>query len=293
VNGESEELKPFGAACHSSQLAGAWYADFLSLGRMIPHEHMHKALASICKLNETKAGVANARTPDGAACLNPPEVGGDAGMGVAWIAYDTVVHASSLLRDGYADRALYAIQKIYKNVHGRHSLAFNQPFQWDIEENEPTGWGMDRHMGSLSVWHLLYALQGFHLNMAENTLWLRPSLPTGVHNLSTPLFTPLTFGWMKYAEDVNKRYGQRVQVKFDSPIMLKRIVLSVPSAVTDVHVQCVSDEGPVDTDHFLAQDGKDRLVEIVPKHPLTISVGLGITMLQTAGQRVEFATTPA
>lgn len=293
VNGESEELSPFGSACHSSQLAGAWYADFLCLGRMIPHKHVHKALASICKINETKTGLANARMPDGSPCTNPPEVGGDPGMGVAWIAYDSVVHASSLLRGGYADRALYAIQKIYKNVHGRRSLTYNQPLAWDIESNEPIGLGDDRHVGSLSVWHLLYALQGFHLNVADSVLWLRPSLPTGVHTLSTPLFTPLTFGWMKYSEDDNKRYGQRVQLKFDSPIKLKTIVLRVPKEVEDVHVQCVSDEGPIKTNHFLAQDGPDRLVEIVPEDPLTVAVGLNITMLQSAGQRVEFATAPA
>jgi hypothetical protein len=49
----------------------------------------------------------------------------------------------------------------------------------------------------------------------------------------------------------------------------------------------------LETNHYLAQDGADRLVEIVPDHAITIGVGLNITMLQSAGQRVEFATTPA
>ena len=293
VNGKSEELRPFGSACHSSQLAGPWYADFLCLGRIIPQEHVRKALGAICKINETKIGVANARMPDGSPCTNPPEVGGDPGMGIAWIGYDSVVHASSLMRGGYADRALYAIQKVYKNVHGRHSLAYNQPLGWDIEENKPAGAGMDRHMGSLSVWHLLYALQGFHLNVVDAALWLRPSLPTGVHTLSTPLFTPVTFGWMRYSEDVNKRYGQRVQIRFESPIKVKTFVLRVPKEVKDVHVQFVADEGEIKTEHFVAQDGPDRLVEIVPESPVMVGSGVNITLMQTAGQQVEFATSPA
>ncbi|MBN2307583.1 MAG: hypothetical protein JXR94_01350 [Candidatus Hydrogenedentes bacterium] len=276
--GEPETLAD---ACHAGQLAGQWYADFLCLGHLFQQERIEKALGAMCRLNEKQQGVAEVVAPDGSICPgNRPD------LPASWPAFAMTHYCCLLMSHGYPDRALYVVQKACKNIHARRGRAFNQPFGWDLDANDACGWGAERHMGAPSVWHVLYALQGFFLNMAEQALWLRPHLPRGVHYLSTPLFTPVCLGWVKFREEERDGYQQRVEISFDSPIGLKTIVLRVPDAVAQVQVHCVSSEGVERTKHLFGRDGPDRLLEILPERPITVSSPLVITVTQTQGGRV-------
>lgn len=271
-------------ACHCAQLAGQWYAEFLCLGRFLPDERVRKALGAIGRLNEKKHAVAKLVTPDGDLCQG---VQGKA-SGDAWPAFYTTHYCCLLMSNGYADRALYILQKTYKNIQGRRGRTFNQPLGWNLETNDAEGWAMDRHMGAPSVWHLFFALLGFSLSLPDQTLWIRPNLPRGVHHLNAPLFTPVCLGWLKFREEDLRAYLQQVQISFDSPITIKTIVLRIPKGVEDVEVTLSNNGAKEDTEHLFGYDGSERLVEIILERPITISEPIVIALRQTKGKRVRF-----
>lgn len=274
-------------ACDVAQLAGQWYADFLCLGQLFPPDKVKRALAAICKLNDQKNGIALGVMPDGSKCANPDGVAVDPEADRAWPAFDIAVYSSLMIAHGYPDRGLFAVQKNCKNMHGRRGRVFNQALMWDLEANNACGWGQDRHMASPSVWHVLYALEGFHLNVPDGVLWLRPHLPIGVFSLSAPLFTPLSLGWVKFREDDERVYRQYVHLTFDSPISLKTIVLRVPTEVEDVTVHCESEDGAETVDHIFGYDGNERLIEILPKKPIMVGNLLKLALVQTRGATVR------
>ncbi|MDZ4859921.1 MAG: GH116 family glycosyl-hydrolase [Candidatus Hydrogenedentes bacterium] len=274
-------------ACDAAQLAGQWYADFLCLGQLFPQEKVKKALGAICKLNDQRNGVAHGVMPDGSPCENPPALGFPPGADQAWPAFDTAYYASLMITHGYPDRGLFSVQKNCKNIHARRGRVFNQPMMWDLEANNACGWAQDRHMGSLSAWHVLYALQGFQFNAPDGALWLRPHLPIGVFMLSAPLFTPISFGWVKFREDDERGYRQYVHLTFDSPVYLKTIVLRVPNEVEDISIVCESADGIEQVDHIFGYDGSERLVEIIPKKPILAGNLLKIAIAQTRGATVR------
>ncbi|HRK36473.1 MAG TPA: GH116 family glycosyl hydrolase, partial [Candidatus Hydrogenedentes bacterium] len=284
LEGAEKELDE---ACDAAQLAGQWYADFLCLGQLFPPEKVKKALGAICKLNDQRNGVALGVMPDGTACENPPSVPFATGAENAWPAFDTGHYASLMIAHGYPDRGLFSIQKNCKNIHSRRGRVFNQPMMWNLENNNACGWGQDRHMGSMSAWHALFALEGFQLSVPDGALWLRPHLPIGVFMLSAPLFTPISFGWVKFREEDERSYRQYVHLTFDSPIYLKTIVLRVPSGVEDVNIVCESGDGMEEVEHIFGFDGSERLIEIMPKKPILAGNLLKIALAQTRGPAVR------
>lgn len=287
ATGIEEAPQEFNDACDAAQLAGQWYADFLCLGQLLPAEKVKKALGAICKLNDMRNGVAQGAMLDGSLCTNPDSVGFPPEAERAWPAFDMGHYASLMITHGYPDRGLFSVQKNCKNVHARRGRVFNQPMMWDLETNNAIGWGQDRHMGSMTAWHVLYALEGFHLNVPDGVLWLRPHLPIGVFSLSAPLFTPISFGWVRFREDDEKTYRQFVQLTFDSPISIKTLVLRVPDEVEDVVVECESENGAENVDHIFGYDGSERLIEIMAKKPVMIGSMLKVSLTQTRGGNVR------
>lgn len=275
-------------ACDAAQLAGQWYCDFLCLGQLFPPERVTRAMAAICRLNEQKYGVAHGAMPDGSPCPLPGSGMPDPAANVAWPNFDAGYYSSLMICHGYPDRGLFAVQKNFKNIHGRRGRAFNQPLAWDLSTNDAGGWGSDRHMASTSVWHVLYALLGFHLNVPDGVLWLRPHLPLNVYTVSAPLFTPICFGWLRFREDDENGYQQVVHLSFDGPIQLRTIVLRVPEGVEAVQILCESEDGVEQVDYIFGYDGKERLVEILSKAPIKVGNLLKLSLRQTAGQPFKF-----
>jgi uncharacterized protein (DUF608 family) len=272
-------------ACHSGQLVGQWYADFLCLGTMLPHEEITSALEAIFEANEHVNGAAEAHMPDGTACTNPGTVAGEPGSQHCWIPFAGTQYACLQMQHGIADRGLFTIQKIYKNTQVRRGRTFNQPLCWNLEENEACGPGMDRHMSAPYIWHALYALQGFHLNVAEKTLWIRPNLPRGVFTLTAPLLSPTGFGWMEFKEmdTEGNTYKQQLIVTFDSPVHVETIVLRVPTRVKNVGAKVVTEDGTVSAKHFIGSDGSQRLVEINFDTPILVNQQTRVTLGELPG----------
>jgi non-lysosomal glucosylceramidase len=265
-------------ACHCGQLAGQWYADFLCLGQILQYERVCRALDTMSHRNERGHGVAIAYMSDGRPCTNPPSVPQDPQTGRSWPAFAATHYASLQIHYGRVDGGLSAVEKNCKNMHDSRDRTFNQPLSWDLDRNEACGWGGDRHFGSTSIWHVLYAVEGFLLDVPSHTLWLHPNLPKGVRSLSAPLFTPESLGWLRFEECKEGAYWQRVEISFDSPLHVLRVVLRVPKEVSDVSVECISQEGVEAVDHVVGLAGNQRLVEVIAPKPIVIGASLIIAL---------------
>ncbi len=249
--------------CHSGQLAGQWYADFLSLGHLFPPERIASALEAMWQLNEVPL---RERRKMGAGSDASPTR-----RDLSWPAFYATQCACLHIYHRRANRGLHGLYRIYQDLHGNAARSFCQPLSWDNQAGRPAGWGMDRHMSAPAVWHVLYAVEGFFLDIPNQTLWIRPNLPGTVNSLSAPLFTPSCLGWLDFQLEEKGPYVQRVRVSFDSPIRVKTVVLRIPPKVADVRVRFTSPAGPEETDHYLGYDGDDHLVEIVPKNPVLMN----------------------
>jgi uncharacterized protein (DUF608 family) len=272
-----------GEACHTGQLAGEWYADFLCLGRLFDQGRVERAAGAMYRLNDREFGAARATLPDGSSPMNPPSAPSDPRADLAWPTIDATHYACLLMAHGRGNEALRAVEKIYTNIHVKGGRTFNQPLYWDPAKNQTCGVEMDRHVGASSLWHVLYALQGFLLDAGEHTLWVRPNLPGGVHYLSVPVFTPVCFGWLSFQEGEANGYRQVVKIKFDESVLLHKIMLRAPQSAMPLNVSLTTPEGPHSVQHSVRADGGSLSVEIVLENPLVLCQGMQITLQQTAG----------
>ena len=263
------QREPIHHGCVSGQLAGQWIADFLGLGCLFPPRNVERALVAISESHKQ-------------------------GHTTSWPAFHATHYVCLELCHGDADRALESVRSTYESIHIRKGRAFNQPLCWDLRADGPTGWGRDRHMSPPSSWHVLYALQGFLLNVPDRLLWLRPHLPRGVYSLSAPLFTPLCFGWLRFGETLDDgRYRQAVRISFDSPVQVETLVLRVPEQVQEVRVRTAGPEGCTRHKHNFGYDGRERLVEIQFGKPITITEPLQVELVQTEGSAPSLPPVPS
>lgn len=302
---EGQDVEPEddpGTACHTGQLAGQWYADFLGLGRLFPSDHIRKAMEAICTLNERPGGLVEGVMPDGKPCRNPAGSPADTGAGLSWPGL--CVHFLGLLmHHGYPDRALYIAGRQVDSIHRKRGRTFNQPLCWNLDTNDAQGGFHDRHISAMSVWHVFHALQGFLWSVPDETVWVRPNLPRGVHGLSAPLFTPLAIGWLNFLEDDEAEpssggYRQRVRITLETRLQLKTIVVRVPAQVEEVAVQLTTaplsaSHPPVSSSavpacHQMIRDGDQCLVQIAPESPMGLSGVIEIALRQTKGKPVRF-----
>jgi len=262
--------------CTVGQLAGQWYADFLSVGQLWPMERLHRALDALRKHNDSGKGVSRGVMVGSEEWFAPADEAGAPSPEIGWPCVTLGTYSSLQIMNGRCDRGLYAAQKLYEHIHVGAERMFNFPLQWDGKDGDAFGYGKDRHMGVMSAWHVLYALQGFILNAAKQELWVRPNLPLNVHVLNTPLFTPLCLGELSFREQPGPPYSQRVRVSFDSPVPVRVVVLRIPRDAPEVEVSVQNDGAAEATDHVIGYDGEEKLVEVLLKSPITVREGLDV-----------------
>jgi len=263
-------------SCHTGQLAGAWYLDFLAMPSPFSHERQVRAIRAIVERNGRERGVLLATDESGTPSANPD--GTPADTDKAWISHTAALLAGPQLYHTDVDDALQTLKTIYQNVHARNRRAFSQPLMWDVNQNAPGGSHQDRHMGALSIWHSLYAIEGFWLSVPEQRIVVAPRLPKGVNHLAAPLFTPIAFGWLTFQLQEGNEYRQHVRITFDSPIFIKRIELAVPQDLTLPTVTLlINDDPAAHAAEVVAAQPSNRLVlslqtPLQVQHPIEITV---------------------
>jgi len=218
-------------SCHSGQLVGPWAAEFLKLGGWFPHQRTYAALRSIEQFNNREFGFTKGAKPDRTPCTNPPSVNSETQAEKSWPSFEAVYVACNHIYYGNLNRGMEILHRIYKNVYIDHQRAFNHPLSWDPVTNQAVGWKHDHHMTSMSIWHSLFALQGFLFSIPRKTISIAPRMPQGVTNLRYPLFTPISFGWLNFEVITEPAYRQRVLLKFDSPVTIQIIQLNIPKSL--------------------------------------------------------------
>jgi uncharacterized protein (DUF608 family) len=260
--------------CHTGQLAGQWYADFLCLGHLFPDSHIARALDAMWLMNEVpyreRRKVRKPSSDRRTAVEARPEL--------SWPAFYLTHCACMHIHHGDPNRGFYCISCVQHDIHAEGGRTFNQPLAWDRANNRALGWGSDRHMSAQSIWHTLYALEGFFLDVPDQNLWIRPNLPKNLHNLRAPLFTPVCLGWLDFQEEYGDLYRQRLRISFDSPLRIKRVVLRIPREVYDVRIHFLSAAGVEANEHITGFDGDEHLVEVILAAPVMMGGVTTITL---------------
>jgi len=204
-------------SCRDDQLAGQWFADFLNLGKIVPPERINRALDSMKELLQYEI--------NGCTIMRMQAFPGEESKGGCWPGYSIAHFACLAIMNGQVDLGIRVAQGIHNLIHKRYSMSWDQPLELPLDRR-PRG---DRYMNSPSAWHLLFAIQGFSIDFAGKKIWLRPNIPSEMKGiLSTPLVTPLTWGWLDFQErwsDNNKRYEEIIHIKMDKPICCTTLFL--------------------------------------------------------------------
>ena len=274
-------------ACNAGQLAGPWYSDFLCLGSLFKPERVRKAIEGMQHLLEVNGLVRNAVEPNGAPLQQPAFIQETAPGRHGWLNYNLAHYASAQIYSGHADRGLYSVQRTYDIIHAALGRPFNQPLEWDIDNKMPAGWGQERHMSGLAVWHTLYALQGLLLNVPDQILWICPNLPRNVNFLDAPLLTPVCLGSMRFKESSEPRYIQELEIAFESPVSIKTFVFRIPDNVEEVTVQLTSSVGPERMTHVIGFQGNRHLLQIAAKTSILVQDPVTIRVVQAPTQAAK------
>ncbi len=257
------DIPSISRASHDGQLAGQWYADFLYLGRLFPQEHIDKTVESIGKINQRDYGVAKGLNQDGSPVPNPTSENWWSESENGWPHYETCHYASLAIYNGHTDNGLESVKKVYDNVHELYGLPWNQPLRWDLTKNGTYGWGADRYMTSPGIWHVLLALEGFSIDIPGQSIRILPRLPSHTETLSAPLRTPKSWGRLDYSEENSKETSlQTTRISFDSPVIVREIVVNAPRAGLEAGVKITAPDGSqasLDL-HRLSSGNLDELV---------------------------------
>ena len=264
--------------CHTGQLAGEWYANWLGLGPLFDPARVDRAMATIQRLNERKYGIVKATLPDGYPCENPPGAATDPYTEHGWPGMYLAHFACLLLQHKRPDHGFYMIERIFKCVWMKGARAFNHPLSWDCNANKPRDRGQDRHMSALSVWHAFETLHGVFMDAAEHVLWIRPHLPKGVHFLHVPLFSPSGPSWVRLEEDAAQLGAMRVQLGFQQPVLLHEIRLGASRTAHRYEVTCSSDGEKWKTSVERVEEKGEQRLHVRLSRPAVVHGTLSITV---------------
>lgn len=231
--------------CHPGQLGGAWYAEFLGLGRLFDPDHISRALDAI-------------------AARYPREGVLPAGVENAWLcpAYDSAHYAGlRIVRGGCLD-GLGAVNGFLQHPNYPADSFSGPPLRIPLVPGERGKVFREPHAAGLSMWHLLFAIEGFDICIPEKRMRLAPNLPADVGPVKLPLFLPSCLGTIEFKQEAVPKYQQTVVLTFDSPMAVETVELRIPGHVTHVDVKCASAEGDL-VPEFETESWRDsRLVRI-------------------------------
>lgn len=118
---------------------------------------------------------------------------------------------------------------------------------------------------TLSIWHVLYALQGLLYNAPDQHLRIAPHLPPGDSELNAPMFTPACLGQIQFKEQCSGRYKQQIKVHLNSLVTLNSIELRTPARVHHMAVRCLTADGDAAISFRVYPEDTGNRVVIIPQ----------------------------
>ena len=204
--------QPFqGDVCATDQLWGQWLAYQLDLGLLLPSSHLLATTQSLQQFNDAPA--ANAFLP-------PWQIRADKTfLDESW--RDCLLPAS-ILADAavniWQDQPEVGVSLLHRLDEARNTV-LRSPWQYPArvrnkaEENtkvkqaqlstlnpsvHPQGRTQPSTLAVASDWNILYALQGFALDINAGRMTLAPNIPGTWRSLIAPVFAPTFWGRMEY-----------------------------------------------------------------------------------------------
>ncbi len=123
---------------------------------------------------------------------------------------------------------------------------------------------------AMAIWHVLYAMEGLLYNIPDQHLRIAPHLPPGLESLAAPIFTPSCLGQIRFEEESEGHYQQRIKVRLNSLVLLNSIELRTPKTVGDIDVRCVTPDGDAAISvRVLPEDSGNRV--LITPHRANVS----------------------
>ncbi len=205
-----KNVNPDRLQCRDDQLTGSWYSIFLNEGPVNPPERVDRSISTMEKL--LKAEVSD----EGVLICQSQHTKSN------WPGYNVGQFGALAIYRGMVDLGLSSARGIHDLIYDRHAMIWDQPIGLGTKDR-PRG---DRYMNSGSIWHILWALQGLHVDVKEGVLAFRPNIPDGWKNgFTSPIVTGAFWGTAKYRESTGEEFFVEVDLTIDTDFEVKRLLL--------------------------------------------------------------------
>lgn len=180
-----------------------------------------------------------------------------------------------LMRYGRSETAMRLLETLHKEL---------------TEENER---GLETSKGEpesaitlAAIWHGYYALLGFRYDAPGRELTLAPNTPGEIKNINAPILTSLCLGSLTFQEELGENYRQRIQIVFDSPLTIERLLLRVPETLVErnLSVHCSLAEQTLPCNYKLSRESRQQKLTI-SFTPQIMAVGALRCVVQQAPSR--------
>ncbi len=196
--------------CRDDQLAGSWYSSFLNEGPVNDPARVRRAIETMERLLKLKV------SEDGVLIRQSELVNSN------WPGFSVGQFGSLAIQMGYVELGLSSIKGVHDLLYERYGMIWDQPLGLSADQR-PRG---DRYMNSGSIWHALWALQGFHVDVRAGVLGFRPNIPDGWKSgFLTPIVTGAFWGTARYRESEGREFAVELELLLESDFDVKRLLL--------------------------------------------------------------------
>ena len=196
--------------CRDDQLTGTWYSMFLNEGPVNDAKRARRALEKMIEILPVPV------SEDGVLVRQSERVNAN------WPGYSVGHFASMAIQMGEVNVGLAAIKGIYDLIYRKYGLVWNQPIGLS-PNSRPRG---DRYMNSGSIWHALWALQGFFVDMRSGVMGFRPNIPEEWKDgFISPIVTGNFWGNARYSEWIDGGFHVELELSLDRRFNVSRLLL--------------------------------------------------------------------
>lgn len=196
--------------CRDDQLTGSWYSSFLNEGPVSDPDRVRSAIETMEKLLKSDVS-------EQGVLIRQSELGNS-----NWPGYSVGQFASLAIQMGYVDLGIAAVKGIHDLVYEKWGMIWDQPIGLSTE-GRPRG---DRYMNSGTIWHVLWALQGFFVDVREGVLGFRPNIPNEWKSgFVTPIVTGSFWGTARYRESSGEEFEVELELTIDQDFDVNRLLL--------------------------------------------------------------------
>lgn len=202
--------------CRDDQLTGQWYAQFLNEGLLLTPEKVNQAILSIERILKRPIS-------DRHFIIRQEEFQKDRAVTGNWPGYSPGHFSSLAIYNGQAELGLDAVRGIYEILFQRYNLQWDQPLGLDTE-GHPRG---DRYMNSPVIWYVLWALEGFFIDIESGVLKISPNIPAAwKSHFKAPIATSKFWGEMLWQE----KEDTKLSLVLDADFPLSQLIVKNPGA---------------------------------------------------------------